>query len=384
MTTPVSVSPAVLSWAVDRSGRDEVAVAKRFPHFPEWLSGERAPSLSELAKFADFVHAPFGTFFLPAPPDERLPIPDFRTMADTCVSTRPSADLLDTIYACQLRQSWYRDYALREELGQLAFVGSTPAGSEVTSAAGGIAQQLGFDMAARAALHTWEEARRFLIRACEDLGVLVCVTSVVGADTTRLLNPEEFRGFALCDDTAPLLFVNAADTQAAQIFTLIHELAHIWAGDSGLSDARPWSITGHDKERWANRVAAEVLVPTDVLRSTSSGIIDDAELRRLAQLFKVSTLVVLTSLHDVGRIGWDEYRSLYQAERDRLFQILAARPKTGGDAYKTMPFRVGGRQFVRAVVSDALAGDTLYRDAYALLGVASHSTFETLAKKVMA
>lgn len=209
------------------------------------------------------------------------------------------------------------------------------------------------------------------------------VSGIVGGNTHRILDPEEFRGFALADPLAPLIFVNGADTTAAQIFTLVHELAHIWAGETALSDARMSANTGQGREIWANQVAAEVLIPIVALRAEYQGEPDVKELERLAKRFRVSTLVALKRIFDAGYLGWDDYRGRYSAEVQRVRELMQRRksPTGGGNYYYTQPLRIS-RHFARAVIVDTLEGRTLYRDAYSLLGTTKHAVFQTMAAEL--
>jgi Zn-dependent peptidase ImmA (M78 family) len=135
---------------------------------------------------------------------------------------------LDTIYICQQRQEWYRDFVRSQRGESLAFVGSASLTSNVELIATRIRMTLGFDIQERRQSPTWTEALRRFIEQADAIGVLVMVNGVVGNNTHRRLDPDEFRGFALSDELAPLVFINGADTKAAQMFTLAHELAHIW------------------------------------------------------------------------------------------------------------------------------------------------------------
>src|SRR5690348_11418467 len=119
----VAVKPELLHWACERSGHDLALYAERFPHLEAWMNGEVQPTLKQLEAFAKATHTPVGFLFLPAPPEERVPIPDFRTVSGR-ETQRPSPDLLETIYICQQRQEWYRDFARSVGEHALPFVGS--------------------------------------------------------------------------------------------------------------------------------------------------------------------------------------------------------------------------------------------------------------------
>lgn len=374
----VEVRPELLDWARERAGLSVNAIVQRLPQFAQWERREVQPTLRQLEQFARLTYTPIGYLFLPEPPIERLPIPDFRTVADTGVA-RPSPDLLDTLYTCQQRQEWFRDHARAEGQDAVAVIGRASVDSDIETVASDMRLALGFDLAARRGMSTWTEALRRFIEQAENLGVLVMVNGVVGNNNRRKLNPNEFRGFALADDLAPLIFVNGADTKNGQMFTVAHELAHIWLGQSALSDATAASVPAHRIERWCNQVAAEFLVPLDALRPQIRRAADPGdESNRLARIFKVSSLVILRRMHDAGALGRDEMWTAYQAELDRLRAI----PKgSGGDFYLTQAVRVSKR-FARALVASTLEGQTLYRDAFRLLGFSKLETFRELGKNL--
>jgi|SRR5215831_9233494 len=365
MTVRVPVRPALLAWARERSGLPAERLAARFPALPVWESGARSPTLKQLESFARATRTPVGYLMLTEPPEERLPLPDFRTMGDVAVS-RASPDLLDTVYLCEQRQEWYRGYAQLQGEEPVHFVSTLTIDDDVAHAASQIRATLTFEPEDRGA--TWSEALRRLIAAADDHGVLVMVSGIVGSNTHRKLDPNEFRGFALCDELAPLVFVNGTDTKAAQIFTLAHELAHLWLGESAISDADMTIISTNAIERWCNQVAAEFLVPGD--RLAEAGLDRrrlPEELDRFARMFKVSTLVVLRRTVDAGMLTREEYRAAYTRELERLQELVQRRKSSGGDFYKTQPVRVG-RRFAQALIASTLEGQTLHRDAFQMLG----------------
>jgi Zn-dependent peptidase ImmA (M78 family) len=311
----------LLRWACERAGFDLAEAAEHIPQLAAWERGETKPTLKQIERFAKTVHAPVGYLFLQEPPVERVPIPDFRTVGNEYIG-HPSPDLLETIYICQQRQEWYRDYA--RSIGETAapIVGSVTLNDDIPTVAGRMRETLGFDLNARRRMRTWEEALRQFIEQADDFGVMVMVNGVVGSNNHRKLDTEEFRGFALSDGLAPLVFINGSDTKSAQMFTLAHEMAHVWLGETGLSDVEPvWSPTNRI-EQWCNQVAAEFLVPLAALQREYQEANDlTDEVARLARCFKVSTLVILRRIHDAGHLTQNELWTAYHAELERLLAI---------------------------------------------------------------
>ncbi len=367
----------MLVWARERANREVDDFPATFNKLAEWESGAIQPTLKQAEAFANAVHVPVGYLFLSNPPEEAIPIPDFRTFPGQGVA-RPSPNLLDTIYACQQRQSWYREFARVNALSELDFVGSASLQSRVESVAADIRDRLGFDLAARRECATWTDARRLFIQQADNAGVLVMVSGVVMSNGHRRLDPREFRGFAMSDPLAPLVFINGRDTKAAQIFTLAHELAHIWLGASALSNLGAALSAGDRREEaWCNAVAAELLVPLAELQSElrpEEPLADS--MVRLARVFKVSSLVILRRLLDAGRINRERFDAAWTHELDRL-RALGERDGSGGNFYRTTLARVG-RRFAQALVVSTLEGQTLYRDSFRLLGIRKTATFNRL------
>jgi Zn-dependent peptidase ImmA (M78 family) len=379
MTVRVPVRPEMLTWARERSRLEPEDLFRRFKALPAWEEGAKQPTLKQLEDFARATHTPVGYLFLSEPPAEPLPVPDLRTIGDVEIG-HASPDLLDTMYQSQQRQEWYRDYARLNREAAVPFVGTLKVGDDVVAAASQIRDALSFEPSERGS--TWSQALSLLAERAETNGILVMVNGVVGSNTHRKLDPKEFRGFALADDLAPVVFINGSDTKAAQIFTLAHELVHIWLGQSAVSDADLSRTSTNNIERWCNKVAAEFLLPAADLDQyvLDRDEITDA-LEALARRFKVSTLVALRRLFDLRHLTFDEYRDAYTAELARVLALIEQRGSSGGNFYNTQPVRVSKR-FARALIASTLEGDTLQRDAFQMLGFKKVSTFNDLAAQL--
>ncbi|MBK8097456.1 MAG: ImmA/IrrE family metallo-endopeptidase [Planctomycetes bacterium] len=365
--TRVQVKPELLRWACTRSRIDRLDLSARFPQIEAWDRGEKQPTLKQLEAFARATHTPLGYFFLPEPPVERLPIQDFRTVRQDVA--RPSADLLDTIFAMQRRQDFLREERRDGEGEILDFVGSARVGDDPEAVGREMRRVVGLDDGWAAEVKTWTDAVGELRRCTERLGVIAVINGVVGNNTSRKLDVHEFRGFALTDSYAPLVFVNGADAKSAQMFTLAHELAHVWLGRDGEGLSGFEGIFPGDQrvEKFCNRAAAEFLVPAGELKQQWPTVRhESAPFERLARHFKVSPIVAGRRAMDLRLVGreafFEFYRDYTQRERTRV------RAASGGDFYNTQNTRLG-QGFALAVMRAALEGRLSFKEAYDLTGL---------------
>lgn len=371
----VAIKPELIRWARERSGRSIVTLRKISPKYDLWEEGEDQPTLKQLEDLARKTYTPLGYFFLPEPPEEMLPIPDYRTLGDRSLN-RPSPNLLETVQMAQRRQSWMRDTLIEEGQKPLAFIGSASRADDPERVALKIRQTLGLTNDWARETPDWEAALRELSGAAEQAGILTASDGVVGNNTSRKLDVKEFRGFVLCDEFAPLIFINASDAKAAQMFTLAHELAHLWLGRGGVFSLTQMQPAKNAVEQFCNRVAAEFLVPTRDLQEAWSAAKPPApHFQTLARRFKVSPLVIARRALDLGLIKKEFFFAYYNA----LMEEQNKKSGGGGDFYLTQNGRLG-RRFAEAVFRSAKEGRLLYRDAYQLTGLYG-ATFDQYAKR---
>lgn len=362
----IAVNEAVLGWAVERSGLSFEKLRKKFPKIQGWRSGEEL-TMRQLEALAKATHTPVGYFFLADPPEERLPIPHFRTVRDQS-EPRPSADLLETVQTMQRRQAWMHEYLEEEGQEPRSFVNSSAPSDQPAQIAAAIRQALDLDAAWAARQPTWTDALQTLRMTMEKAGMLVVGNGVVGNNTHRKLNPNEFRGFVLVDDLAPLVFVNAADAKAAQMFTLAHELAHVWFGSSAAFDLRELQPADDAVERACDKVAAELLIPEAEMRREWPSLRQHPDpFQTTARHFKVSVLVAARRALDLDLIRKSRFLEFYREYLESEHRA-AVRKQDGGDFYKTQGLRIG-RRFAEAVVRAVKEGRLLYQEAYQLTGL---------------
>ena len=384
------INPDIVTWARERAGLSVDNLAKKMAVKPErlqkWEAGEVPMTLKQMKKLAKKTYTPLGYLFSEKPPEETLPIPDFRTFGDhDPLRAKPSATLLDTIYTMQRRQNWFRDYLIEAGAEPLPFVTGHSTRQGVGRTAVAIRDFLQVDEDKGIAEHApgREAAIRDLIESTEsNTGILVLRNGVVGNNTHRPLDVAEFRGFTLYDEYAPLIFINGKDAKAAQIFTLAHELAHLWIEQGGVSNIDFRTMDEADStEKFCNAVAAELLVPlAPFLRSWEKEAPAKQQIEQIGKRLNVSNLVIARRALENNLVTHDWYWDFYEAEEKRRKETPYS-AASGGNFYATYWYRAG-RRFARAVIVSAMEGKLPYRDAHKLLDIKTTATFNKVAKNL--
>lgn len=261
-----NVNPDILRWARETAGlsledaadRLGMGVARGVPgaqRLSMLEAGEGEPSRPILVKMASLYRRPLLTFYLAGPPRVAARGEDFRTLPETF--EQRDAALIDTLLReVRARQEMVRALLEAEdEAVELPFVGSFDRRMGADALATLMVDVLDIDLDQ---FRNGKQKRGFsyLRERAEAAGVFVLLIGNLGSHHSSL-NVELFRGFALADPVAPFIVINDQDSEAAWSFTLLHELAHIWLGQTGISGSRP----GTPVEVFCNDVAGRILLP---------------------------------------------------------------------------------------------------------------------------
>lgn len=377
MTVRVQIKPELLKWAYNRTIKQD-KLHNKFPKLDEWLNGNIKPTLKQLEEYANATSTPLGYLFLEKPPVEQLPIPHYRTI-DKGMRKQPSPDLIETLHLMQRRQDFMKDYFERYIGDSLDFVGSYQ-GNKASQLANKISELFGIKSEWASKQRTFQEALNYLISKCEENRIMVMVNGIVGSNTHRPLNIEEFRGFVLVDDMAPLIFINGVDAKSAQIFTLIHEIAHIFIGSSAVVEASPLNKVDEQVEKLCNAAAAEFLCPHDTFKKAWYAHYGDRNVYiTLADIFKVSQLVIGRRALDLGIISKKEFFDFYHRYLEEN-QTERNSTSSGGNFHNTTRIRLG-ELFSKAIIYQTKSGNMQFTDAYKLTGL-KRSTFQNYASYI--
>lgn len=375
MKMELKLNNKILLWAVERSGFSVDEISKKIPAFNLWLEGKKTPTLNQLKSFAQKVYLPFGYLFLDEPPKEKLPIPFFRTnpkdITHKTNQDKIPINVYDAILIVQQRQMWLSNYLKDSGYEKLSFVGrfkninlQSKGYFGIKEVVKEIRNTLNLDVDWARKFPTWEDAKNHLADKIEDAGIIINFSSIVGNNTHRNIKVDDCRGFVLIDEYAPFMFINSADSKSAQMFTLAHELAHIWVGESAGFDFRNLQPADNTTEILCDKIAAEFLVPEDELKSI---IIYESDIQNIARKFKVSQIVIARRLLDIGSLNKTQFFKFYKEYIERDFGKKEEQ-LGGGDFYKTQRKRLSIR-FLSFVNQAVQVNKLLIRDAYQLTGL---------------
>ena len=323
------------------------------------INGQKKPTIKQLESFTHKVHVPFGYMFMKEPPNEELPIPFFRTGA--APRDKVSLNVYHTIQIIKDRQNWLTNYLQENGYSDLDFVGKYNNNSNYKEIANDIRNTLKLQVNWANNYTTWEQALDYLTLQIEETGIIINFNGIVGNNTGRKISVDECRGFVLVNQKAPFLFVNSADAKAAQMFTLVHELAHIWLGESAGFDNKQMLPADDPTEILCDKVAAEFLVPENFFTEKWKS---SQNIKYLRTELKVSPIVIARRALDLVLISKPQFFDFYN-DYISIFKNKKENQSPSGNFYATTKKRISLR-FASYVNNAVKENNLLYRDAYKL------------------
>ena len=388
MANTVEINPRILSWARETAGLSVEEAAEKLglktttkasaaEKLLQVEDGFRPISHGLLAKAVSTYRRPLVAFYLSQPPPRGERGEDFRTVAGAA-SPRNDAMLDALLRGVRARQQMLRELLIADDDARpLPFVASCQIGQGAPTVAASIRATLGIAIADQRRAKGPDGLFSLLRTAAERVGVYVLLLGDLGSHHTDI-DEDVFRGFALADDVAPFVVVNDNDAESARAFTMVHELAHIWVGASGVSGPLR-GVSGNAVERFCNSVAGEFLLPAEAIASLATARGADVEraltlTKDVARAWNVSQGVVTYRLLVNGWISDDVAAALFRvfadrwrAERRRAQQTRGP-DDTGPSYYVVRRSRLGAA--LLDVVRRALQADTLtHTKAAKILGV---------------
>lgn len=354
-----NINKELIEWAIIRNGNSLEDFYAQNLNVESWIKGEKFPTVKQLENFTHKVHVPFGYMFLPQPPNETIPLPFFRTGKNS--TNKVSLNVFHTVQIIQDRQNWLTEYLEELNFPELDFVGKFNIKDKYMDIVNDIRNVLKLEPDWASKHNKWEEALDYLTIKIEEAGIIVTYNGIVGNNTHRVIDVNECRGFVLVNKKAPFLFINSADAKAAQMFTIIHELAHVWLGESAGFDNANLLPADDPLELLCDKVAAELLVPEIYFIKkweTSQNFI------YLSRIFKVSPIVIGRRALDLGLINFHRFFQFYNEYMNEIRE-RKGKQSSGGDFYATTKKRISLR-FAAFVNNAVKENKLLYRDAYKL------------------
>lgn len=364
MADKAYITPNVLRWARESARMSEEVAASKvsvpIEKLKEWEEGTNQPTIRQAETLAKAYRRPFALFFLPEIPRDFQPLQDYR---------RKSAKTLGTasifiIREIQQKQAWIRDVYEDSRESKLPFVGKYSLRDNPKKVAEDILTTLDIhplDYSSENPIKEW-------IDKAESKGIFISRTSFI--HSRLLLDSEEIQGFTIADPYAPFVFVNSEDWNAPQLFTLVHELAHIWIAESGISNEIGPDIkskeTTHPVEIFCNEVAANALMPETIMTNLKMSTFDSIrEVYKISKALGISSFALIYRAFNMDRITLDKYRTL-KASADKEFEEYLIREeekkikqkdkKKGGPSPYLLRLNKNSRLFTQIVLDAFRSG----------------------------
>lgn len=367
MSQKAYITPKVLQWARESARMPlEKAAAKvsvSVERLKEWEDGTDQPTIKQAQTLAKAYKRPFALFFLPEIPRDFQPLQDFRSKGSKELTTSS----IFIIREIQLKQAWISDVYAENNENPLPFVGRFSIKDDPALVARDILNELRIEPAN----YNSDNPIKEWIDAAESKGIFISRTSFIHS---RLkLDFDELQGFAISDKYAPFVFVNSDDWNAPQLFTLVHELAHIWIAETGISNEIEPGIESktkfHPVELFCNEVAANALIPKIIINGFNQNIFANAkEVFKVAKTLGVSSFAFLVRALNLNLISPRIYNKL-KDEAEIEFAAYVIREaekkakqkksvKPGGPNYFLLQLNRNSRLFTQTVL-DAFRGGNI-------------------------
>ncbi|MCL2289252.1 MAG: ImmA/IrrE family metallo-endopeptidase [Bacteroidetes bacterium] len=364
----VAISPNIYEWILQTAPLEGID-DKKISQFHKWKNNEKQPTFNQIEDFSKKTRIPLGYFFLQTPPVEQLPLLNYRTIKSTA-KTNPSRELIDIYYHMTAIQDWMRDYLLDSGNDKLSFVGSCKNEKKVENITKSIRKTINLNMDWFTKTRDQSDSFNFLRQCFENAGILIMKNGVVGQNSHRPLDIYEFRAFTLLDEFAPLVFINNKDSTSGQLFSLLHEIAHIWLGlHSFYNDSYGMTFNISPLETICNAVAAELLVPQQIFINkwddTNLSVEENTE--KLAKFFKCGKTIIIRKALDNKFITNEQYQVFANDIIAGFWQRKTKNKKNEGDYYKTIMSRYSPR-FILALANSFQEGKTFFKVVHKLTG----------------
>lgn len=380
----VHVKPEIIHWILQTIQLENIA-SSVLDLLHKWQTGEKIPTFNQVEDMSKKINIPFGYFFLDKPPIEDCPIIEYRTI-DSSMIAEPSRNLVDTVDLMMDIQEWMAEYVVENGQEELEYVGSAAGVTDALSVAKDIRKRLDISIDWYGDRRNAKDSFLFLKRKIENIQILVMMSGIVGNNTRRKLNVDEFRAFTLVNKYAPLIFINSCDSDNGKLFSILHELTHVWIGENSFyNDQMGISFENHGVEKLCNAVAAEILVPTapflEKWKSNNDGGLEKIE--EMAKAFRCSKFVVARKALDYGKISQKIYESAIR-EFTKEFKDWQEKQRenkdSGGNYYRNLASKMD-RNFVTALARSASEGRTQYTEIYRLTNT-NRKTFGKLLEEI--